>query len=52
MDMDADEEAVRKAIEPAIEYLKELKPYLWNEGKTYPGMHLFLIICMQMEKCG
>lgn len=37
MDMDADEEAVRKAIEPAIEYLKELKPYLWNEGKTYPG---------------
>ncbi|OZV13986.1 ABC transporter substrate-binding protein [Tissierella sp. P1] len=37
MDMDADEETVRKAIEPAIEYLKELKPYLWNEGKTYPG---------------
>lgn len=37
MDMDADEETVRKAIEPAIEYLKELKPYLWKEGKTYPG---------------
>lgn len=37
MDMEADEELVRAAIEPAIEYLKELKPYLWREGKTYPG---------------
>lgn len=37
MDMKADEETVRKAIEPAIEYLRELKPYLWKEGKTYPG---------------
>lgn len=37
MNMEADEETVRKAIEPAIEYLKELKPYLWKEGKTYPG---------------
>lgn len=37
MDMEADEETVRKAIEPAIEYLKELKPYLWKEGKTYPA---------------
>jgi len=37
MDMKADEETVRKAIEPAIEYLKELKPYLWKEGKTYPA---------------
>ncbi len=37
MDMQADEEIVRKAIEPAMEYLKELKPYLWKEGKTYPG---------------
>ncbi|WMM24628.1 ABC transporter substrate-binding protein [Tissierella sp. MB52-C2] len=37
IDMEADEEVVRKAIEPAIEYLKELKPYLWKEGKTYPA---------------
>ncbi len=37
IDMKADEETVRKAIEPAMEYLKELKPYLWKEGKTYPG---------------
>lgn len=37
MDMKADKETVEKAIEPAIDYLKELKSYLWNEGKTYPA---------------
>lgn len=37
MDMEADEETVRAAIAPAIEYFKELKPYLWKEGKTYPA---------------
>lgn len=37
VDMEADEETVRKAIEPAMDYLKELKPYLWKEGKTYPA---------------
>lgn len=37
MDMEADEETVRAAIAPALEYLKELKPYLWMEGKTYPA---------------
>ena len=35
-DMKADKETVKKAIEPAIEYLKSLNPYLWNEGKTFP----------------
>ncbi|GAA0719279.1 ABC transporter substrate-binding protein [Clostridium malenominatum] len=35
--MKADEEVVRKEIQPAIDYLKELKPYLWKEGKTYPA---------------
>lgn len=34
--MDADKETVKKAIQPAIDYLKELNPYLWNEGKTFP----------------
>ena len=34
--MAADKETVRAAIQPAIEYLKELNPYLWNEGKTFP----------------
>lgn len=37
MDMEADENTVREAIAPAIDYLKELKPYLWREGKTYPA---------------
>ena len=31
-----DEKAVREAVKPAMDYLKELKPYLWKEGKTYP----------------
>lgn len=37
MDMEVDEEIVRQAIQPAIDYFKELKPYLWKEGKTYPA---------------
>ncbi|WP_250674328.1 ABC transporter substrate-binding protein [Paraclostridium ghonii] len=32
-----DEEAIKKAIQPAIDYLNDIKPYLWNEGKTYPS---------------
>lgn len=34
--MEADKETVKAAIEPALEYLRELNPYLWNEGKTFP----------------
>ena len=34
--MDADYDTVKAAIEPALEYLRELNPYLWNEGKTFP----------------
>ncbi|WP_427340242.1 ABC transporter substrate-binding protein [Caloranaerobacter sp. DY30410] len=37
MNMKPDKETVKKAIKPAIDYLKELKPYLWREGKTYPA---------------
>ncbi len=37
MDMEADKETVKKAIEPALEYLRELNPYLWNKGKTFPA---------------
>ncbi len=33
----ADKASVQAAIQPAIDYLKELKPYLWNQGKTYPA---------------
>ncbi len=35
-DMEADKDTVKEAIEPAIEYLKGLNPYLWNKGKTFP----------------
>jgi len=35
--MKPDKEAVRQAIMPAIEYLKELNKYLWHEGKTFPA---------------
>lgn len=36
-DLPADETKVKKVIQPAINYLKEIKPYLWNKGKTYPS---------------
>lgn len=36
-DMEADKEVVAEAIEPAFEYLRELNPYLWNEGQTFPS---------------
>ncbi|NLP44261.1 MAG: ABC transporter substrate-binding protein [Peptococcaceae bacterium] len=36
-DMPADKETVKEAIEPALEYLRELNPYLWNQGKTFPA---------------
>lgn len=34
--MEADYDTVKAAIEPALEYLRALNPYLWNEGKTFP----------------
>ena len=34
--MEADYDTVKAAIEPALEYLRQLNPYLWNEGKTFP----------------
>lgn len=37
LSMEADKEKIQKEITPAIEFLKELKPYLWKEGKTYPA---------------
>ncbi len=36
-DLPADEAKVKEIIQPAMDYLKEIKPYLWNEGKTYPS---------------
>ena len=34
--MEADKATVKAAIEPALEYLRQLNPYLWNEGQTFP----------------
>ena len=34
--MEADYDAVKAAIEPALDYLRSLNPYLWNECKTFP----------------
>jgi putative spermidine/putrescine transport system substrate-binding protein len=36
LDMKGDKETVKAAVEPAMVYLRELNPYLWNEGKTFP----------------
>lgn len=35
--LEADKEKLRSIISPAMDFLHELKPYLWNEGKTYPA---------------
>lgn len=32
-----DEATVKKAIQPAIDYLNGIEPYLWNKGETYPS---------------
>lgn len=37
MDMQADKAVVKEAIEPALEYLRELNKYLWNQGQTFPA---------------
>lgn len=36
LDMEEDKETVKEAIAPALDYLRELNPYLWNKGKTFP----------------
>ncbi|SDK75462.1 ABC transporter substrate-binding protein [Natronincola ferrireducens] len=35
--MEADKEIISNAIQPAMDYLVELKPYLWRGGETYPA---------------
>jgi putative spermidine/putrescine transport system substrate-binding protein len=37
VDLPADKETVREAVEPAMAYLQELAPYLWRAGETYPA---------------
>ena len=36
MDKDLTKEELREMLKPTIDYLNELKPYLWNEGNAYP----------------
>lgn len=33
---DFTEEELKEKIKPALDYLNEIKPYLWKEGKVYP----------------
>lgn len=33
----ADKEKIKETIMPALDYLRELNKYLWNEGKTFPA---------------
>lgn len=35
--MEAEKDVVKDAIEPALEYLRALNPYLWNQGTTFPN---------------
>jgi len=35
-DLPADYEVVKEAVMPVMNYLNEIKTYLWKEGKTYP----------------
>ncbi|MBM7615179.1 ABC transporter substrate-binding protein [Alkaliphilus hydrothermalis] len=37
IDLQADKEAVREVIQPALDYLVDLKPYLWRQGENYPA---------------
>lgn len=37
MDKDLTKEELREMLKPTIDYLNELKPYLWNEGESYPA---------------
>ena len=32
-----DEQAIYEVIRPGLDFLVELKPYLWQEGRTYPA---------------
>ena len=34
--MEADYDTVKEAIAPALDYLRSLNPYLWNQGRTFP----------------
>jgi putative spermidine/putrescine transport system substrate-binding protein len=35
--LEADREKVKTIIQPALDFLVSLKPYLWRQGETYPS---------------
>lgn len=35
-DLNADYDEVKSVIQPVMDYLNEIEPYLWKEGTTYP----------------
>lgn len=37
INLEPDYEIVKEKLKPLTNYLNELEPYLWNEGKTYPS---------------
>ncbi|WP_416335161.1 ABC transporter substrate-binding protein [Anaerococcus sp. DFU013_CI05] len=37
MDKDLTKDELKEMLKPTIDYLNELKPYLWNEGQSYPA---------------
>jgi putative spermidine/putrescine transport system substrate-binding protein len=38
----SDEQGLYAVIKPALDYLAELKPYLWQQGETYPRDNIAL----------
>ncbi len=37
LDENSTYDEVKEAMEPGLEFLRELNPYLWNEGQSYPS---------------
>lgn len=37
MNMKEDYDTVKEAVSPAMKYLRDLNPYLWNKGATFPA---------------
>lgn len=37
LNLEPNKEVVKKTIEPALDYLRELNKYLWNQGNAFPS---------------
>ncbi|MDR3137246.1 MAG: ABC transporter substrate-binding protein [Coriobacteriales bacterium] len=37
LDMELSKEELKNLLEPGLRYLRDLNPYLWSEGKTFPS---------------